>query len=76
MSLLLPFNTIFFFESIGSPNYTNLPHAAKGAEDFDEKVAALHLGQLGAHLTELTTDQADYIGVSKKGPYKPSTYRY
>merc|ERR1740138_1587600 len=45
-------------------------------KELDEKVAALHLGQLGAHLTELTTDQADYIGVSKAGPYKPTTYRY
>jgi len=45
-------------------------------KDLDEKVAKLHLGQLGAHLTELTTDQADYIGVSKAGPYKPATYRY
>ena len=33
-------------------------------------------GQLGARLTELTTDQADYIGVAKGGPYKPATYRY
>ena len=46
------------------------------AKELDEKVAALHLGQLGAHLTELTTDQADYIGVKKTGPYKPATYRY
>jgi len=45
-------------------------------KELDEKVAALHLGQLGAHLTELTTDQADYIGVAKTGPYKPATYRY
>merc|ERR1711990_906484 len=45
-------------------------------KELDEKVAALHLGQLGAHLTELTTDQADYIGVKKTGPYKPATYRY
>merc|ERR1719487_577054 len=45
-------------------------------KELDEKVAKLHLGQLGAHLTDLTTDQADYIGVSKAGPYKPSTYRY
>jgi len=45
-------------------------------KDLDEKVAKLHLGQLGAKLTELTTDQAEYIGVSKSGPYKPSTYRY
>jgi len=45
-------------------------------KELDEKVAKLHLGQLGAVLTELTTEQADYIGVSKGGPYKPTTYRY
>merc|ERR1711937_937889 len=45
-------------------------------KELDEKVARLHLGQIGCILTELTTDQADYIGVSKNGPYKPSTYRY
>jgi len=45
-------------------------------KELDEKVAALHLGQLGAHLTKLTPDQADYIGVSQSGPYKPATYRY
>ena len=36
----------------------------------------LHLGQLGANLTKLSKDQADYIGVKEDGPYKPSTYRY
>merc|ERR1711967_162154 len=45
-------------------------------KELDEKVARLHLGQLGAHLTELSKDQADYIGVKVEGPYKPSTYRY
>ena len=45
-------------------------------KELDEKVAKLHLGQLGANLTELTTDQADYIGGKEDGPYKPSTYRY
>ena len=45
-------------------------------KELDEKVAKLHLGQLGATLTELSTEQADYIGVSKAGPYKPATYRY
>jgi adenosylhomocysteinase len=45
-------------------------------KELDEKVAKLHLGQLGANLTVLTDDQADYIGVSKNGPYKPATYRY
>merc|ERR1712176_211295 len=45
-------------------------------KELDEKVAALHLGQLGANLTKLTKDQADYIGVNVAGPYKPATYRY
>lgn len=43
---------------------------------LDEKVARLHLEQLGAKLTVLTDEQADYIGVSKDGPYKPEQYRY
>mmetsp|Transcript_38991 Transcript_38991/g.90050 ORF Transcript_38991/g.90050 Transcript_38991/m.90050 type:complete len:477 (+) Transcript_38991:97-1527(+) len=45
-------------------------------KELDEKVAKLHLPALGAVLTELTTEQADYIGVKKDGPYKPNTYRY
>merc|ERR1712100_275951 len=45
-------------------------------KELDEKVAALHLGQLGANLTKLTNDQAEYIGVNLNGPYKPATYRY
>ena len=43
---------------------------------LDEKVARLHLDHLGARLTELTVEQADYIGVSRDGPYKPGHYRY
>lgn len=43
---------------------------------LDEKVARLHLKKVGAMLTELTDEQAAYIGVSKEGPYKPDTYRY
>jgi adenosylhomocysteinase len=43
---------------------------------LDEKVARLHLGALGVKLTELSQDQADYIGVPVEGPYKPDTYRY
>lgn len=43
---------------------------------LDEKVARLHLESLGVELTELTKDQADYIGVPQSGPYKPSHYRY
>jgi adenosylhomocysteinase len=43
---------------------------------LDEKVARLHLKKVGAQLSELTQEQADYIGVSKAGPYKADTYRY
>nr|P50249.1 RecName: Full=Adenosylhomocysteinase; Short=AdoHcyase; AltName: Full=S-adenosyl-L-homocysteine hydrolase [Phalaenopsis sp.]CAA56278.1 S-adenosylhomocysteine hydrolase [Phalaenopsis hybrid cultivar] len=43
---------------------------------LDEKVAALHLGKLGAKLTKLTPSQADYISVPVEGPYKPAHYRY
>ncbi|AUC78577.1 adenosylhomocysteinase [Nonlabens sp. MB-3u-79] len=43
---------------------------------LDEKVAALHLERMGAELTELKKDQADYIGVKVEGPYKPEYYRY
>ncbi len=43
---------------------------------LDEKVARLHLGRLGAKLTTLSKDQADYIGVDVDGPYKPELYRY
>lgn len=43
---------------------------------LDEKVAKLHLARLGAELTELKKDQADYIGVKVEGPFKPEYYRY
>ncbi len=43
---------------------------------LDEKVARLHLKKVGAQLTELSDEQAAYIGVSKAGPYKANTYRY
>ena len=45
-------------------------------KSLDEKVARLHLNRLGVHLTTLTKEQADYIGVSADGPYKPDSYRY
>merc|ERR1712151_468572 len=45
-------------------------------KDLDEKVARLHLPAIGANLTTLSQEQADYIGVKVGGPYKPSTYRY
>jgi adenosylhomocysteinase len=43
---------------------------------LDEKVAELHLSRIGAELTTLKKDQADYIGVEVKGPFKPEYYRY
>ena len=43
---------------------------------LDEKVARLHLDRIGVKLTTLSDDQADYIGVSADGPYKPEHYRY
>jgi adenosylhomocysteinase len=43
---------------------------------LDEKVARLHLAKIGARLTELSKDQADYIGVTQEGPFKPEHYRY
>jgi adenosylhomocysteinase len=43
---------------------------------LDEKVAMLHLAKLGAKLTKLNSEQADYIGVPQSGPFKPDHYRY
>ncbi|NYI70175.1 adenosylhomocysteinase [Naumannella cuiyingiana] len=43
---------------------------------LDEEVARLHLGALGVELTELTPEQASYLGVEQSGPYKPEAYRY
>ena len=45
-------------------------------KNLDEKVAKLHLKKVGAKLTELTQQQAEYIGVETNGPYKPDAYRY
>ena len=45
-------------------------------KELDEKVARLHLAKLGVGLTELTSDQANYIGVAPVGPFKPEHYRY
>merc|ERR1712072_1112308 len=62
-------------------NNTNVTKAYKNdvyllPKDLDEKVARLHLPALGANLTTLSKEQADYIGVKVEGPFKPSTYRY
>ena len=43
---------------------------------LDEKVARLHLKKIGAQLTKMSKEQADYIGVPVDGPYKPDHYRY
>merc|ERR1712115_162308 len=45
-------------------------------KELDEKVASLHLPALGAELTKLSKEQADYIGVKVEGPFKGDTYRY
>ncbi|MBE77335.1 MAG: adenosylhomocysteinase [Candidatus Marinimicrobia bacterium] len=45
-------------------------------KELDEEVARLHLDHLGAKLTQLTDDQAEYIGVPKEGPFKPEHYKY
>ena len=45
-------------------------------KNLDEKVARLHLKKVGAKLTELTSEQAEYIGVKKQGPFKSDAYRY
>jgi adenosylhomocysteinase len=46
------------------------------SKKLDEKVARLHLAALGAELTKLTKEQAEYIDVDVEGPYKPEHYRY
>ena len=55
-------------------NYENKVYVLP--KNLDEKVAALHLKKVGAKLTELSEKQAEYIGVSKVGPFKDETYRY
>jgi adenosylhomocysteinase len=52
------------------PNVYRLP------KKLDEEVARLHLEKIGVKLTKLTKKQADYLGVSVDGPYKPEHYRY
>ena len=57
-----------------SKNYENKVYMLP--KHLDEKVARLHLSNLGVELEELTNDQAKYIGVKQKGPFKPEYYRY
>ena len=57
-----------------SDNYENKVYVLP--KKLDEKVAMLHLEKVGAKLTKLSKGQAEYIGVSEQGPYKPEAYRY
>ena len=57
-----------------SSNYENQVYVLP--KSLDEKVARLHLGKIGAKLTQLSDEQANYIGVSVSGPYKADHYRY
>ncbi|MGE0568725.1 MAG: adenosylhomocysteinase, partial [Bacteroidia bacterium] len=57
-----------------SKNYENKVYTLP--KHLDEKVANFHLGKLGAQLEVLSQEQADYIGVEVKGPFKPEHYRY
>ena len=57
----------------------NKPHEIgvyRFPKELDEKVAALHLEAIGVHLTKLSKEQADYLGVKKNGPFKAEHYRY
>jgi adenosylhomocysteinase len=60
--------------------YTNTEKYPVGVyrlpKELDEKVAAFHLEQIGVRLTKLTKEQAEYLGVTAEGPYKPDHYRY
>jgi adenosylhomocysteinase len=58
----------------GTKKYENKVYLL--SKELDEKVAQLHLGKLDAKLTVLSDEQAEYIGIPKTGPFKPSTYRY
>ena len=59
---------------INTHNYENKVYMLP--KHLDEKVAKLHLNKLGVELDELTNEQAKYIGVENKGPFKPDYYRY
>merc|ERR1711981_915231 len=65
---------VALFKNIKTKEYKNDVYLLP--KELDEKVARLHLPALGAKLTTLTKEQADYIDVKVEGPYKPDTYRY
>ena len=75
MSASFSNQTIAQIELFGHPDaYENKVYILP--KHLDEKVARLHLDALGVKLTELTEDQAAYLGIPQKGPYKPEHYRY
>jgi adenosylhomocysteinase len=59
-----------------NPEQYNVGELYTLPKKLDEMVAKLHLEKIGAKLTTLSTEQADYIGVDVTGPYKPELYRY
>ena len=69
-------------EGIGVlPLYNNIRRGDRAEfkqvmQDYDEKVAMLHLSKIGVNLTKLRPDQASYIGVKVEGPFKSDHYRY
>lgn len=68
--------TIAQIELYSHPDAYDLGKVYTLPKHLDEKVARLQLKKLGAQLTELSEEQASYIGVPQQGPYKPETYRY
>jgi adenosylhomocysteinase len=68
--------TIAQIELFSHPDSYDIGKVYVLPKHLDEKVARLHLKKVGAMLTELSDEQAAYIGVPKQGPYKPETYRY
>jgi len=76
MSASFANQTIAQIELFSQPESYDVGKVYVLPKHLDEKVARLHLKKVGAMLTELTDDQASYIGVPKQGPYKPDAYRY
>ena len=76
MSTSFANQTIAQIELFSHPDAYDIGKVYVLPKHLDEKVARLHLKKVGAMLTELTDEQAAYIGVPKQGPYKPDTYRY
>ena len=73
-------STSFCNQTLAHIDIARNPDRAVGVylidKKLDEEVARLHLAKLGAELTRLTQEQADYIGVEIDGPYKSQEYRY